>query len=146
MCSFKLLHMSDIISLMICWSNNLTLSSVVNKNETYNFTHFKQSYSYQSICLQLVSKWIIFVIAISIVICATMVKMICNHVFNYKMVLSCKWDYDLWLLLVWTKMKLKIVFMISKCGSYVIKQHVVFCSTWIMTIHHSCKCTCVMAN
>jgi hypothetical protein len=109
MCSFKLLHMSDIISLMICWSNNLTLSSVVNKNETYNFTHFKQSYSYQSICLQLVSKWIIFVIAISIVICATMVKMICNHVFNYKMVLSCKWDYDLWLLLVWTKMKLKIV-------------------------------------
>jgi hypothetical protein len=36
-----------------------------------------------------------------------------SHIFNYKTVLHCKCNYDLWLLLVWTKMRMKNVFTSS---------------------------------
>jgi hypothetical protein len=55
-------------------------------------------------CLQLVSNATIFVITISTILCMTLwQKVICNHIFDYKMVLSYKWDYDLCLMLGWMK-------------------------------------------
>jgi hypothetical protein len=46
------------------------------------------------------SKSTIFAIAILIVFQGTMVNMICNHIFNYNMVLSVRCDCELQLLLV----------------------------------------------
>jgi hypothetical protein len=61
--------------------------------------------------LQVVSKSTILPIAISTIFHGTMVKMTCTHILDYIMVLSCKYNYDLHLLLVWRKMKMKNAFI-----------------------------------
>jgi hypothetical protein len=40
-----------------------------------------------------------------------MAKMTCNHVFDYNMILGDRSNYDLQLLLVWMKMKMKSMFI-----------------------------------
>jgi hypothetical protein len=39
--------------------------------------------------------------------------MIYGHIFNYKIILNCKCDYDLPLLLIWMKIRMKNVFISS---------------------------------
>lgn len=68
--------------------------------------HYKESSSYQPICLWLVFKLTIFVMIVSN-IHNIMIKTTCNNIFNYKMFSSYKYDYHLQLLLVLMKMKIK---------------------------------------
>jgi hypothetical protein len=71
--------------------------------------YYKEFYPYQPMCLWLVFKSTIITTNISTILPWHVIKTTCSHILNYKMVLSCKCDYDLQLLLVWTKKKMKIV-------------------------------------
>ncbi len=57
--------------------------------------------------LWLMSKSTIFAVVNATIFWATMVKMTCNQIFDYKTIWSCICDYDLQLILVWMKMKMK---------------------------------------
>lgn len=73
----------------------------------------KEIYPYQPMCFWLVSKSIIFTTIISTILCDTMAITTYGYVFIHKVVLSFRCDYDLWTLLVWTKMKMGSILLIG---------------------------------
>ncbi len=57
-----------------------------------------------------------FTTIISTIHHGTIAKMTCNHIFDYNMILGDRCNYDLRLLLVWMKMKMKSMFISFKNG------------------------------
>jgi hypothetical protein len=110
--------------------------------------------------LQLVSILTIFATCDATIFCGTMVKTTYNCIFNYKLVFNYICNYNLWLLLVWMKRKMKSV-VVSSMTSGIQQKMKMYSylrlmmwfisdwtpngvySTWIMTRNHSCKCKCL---
>jgi hypothetical protein len=119
--------------------------------------HYKESYPFQPMCLRLVSKSTIYAIINAIVFHSTMVKTSYNCTFDYKVIESYICNYDLQLILVWMKIKMKNAFLQSilvvfknrwecgscnsQCGSWATRHHMASHVISIASIDPSCKYT-----